>query len=403
MLNPWRHTTFAGTMSKSPPKTPTLTTFRRIVVKVGSSLLVDAAAGALKRDWLSHLSADIAALHKDKFTAGPAEGGTRLRDLLVVSSGAIALGRAVLKLPAGSLKLEDSQAAAAVGQIALARAWAEALGAHGLTAGQVLVTLGDTEERRRYLNARSTIAKLLEWRSVPVINENDTTATNEIRYGDNDRLAARVASMMSADLLVLLSDVDGLYDKPPSEHGAKRLDLVARITPQIEAMAGNPASELARGGMRTKIEAGKIASSAGTHMVIASGHVDHPLQAIIDGAPCTWFLTPANPVTARKKWIAGSLEPRGTLVIDAGAVRALRSGKSLLPAGVIKVEGGFERGDAVLVRGPDGAEVGRGLIAYDAGDADKIKGRSSADILSILGFGGRTEMIHRDDLVIGGE
>ena len=267
----------------------------------------------------------------------------------------------------------------------------------------MLVTLQDTEERRRYLNARSTIAKLLEWRSVPVINENDTTATNEIRYGDNDRLAARVATMMSADLLVLLSDVDGLYDKSPSELGAKRLDLVARITPAIEAMAGNPASELARGGMRTKIEAGKIATSAGTHMVIASGHVDHPLQAIVDGALCSWFLTPANPVTARKKWIAGSLEPRGALVIDAGAVLALRTGKSLLPAGVIKVEGSFERGDAVLVRGPDGAEVGRGLIAYDAGDADKIKGRSSADILSILGFGGRTEMIHRDDLVLGGE
>jgi len=384
-------------------KTPSLKDFRRIVVKVGSSLLVDQAAGSLKRGWLDGLAADIAALHKDNSDSGLANAPARLRDLLVVSSGAIALGRAVLKLPAGALKLEDSQAAAAVGQIALARAWAEALGTHSLTAGQVLVTLGDTEERRRYLNARSTIAKLLEWRSVPVINENDTTATSEIRYGDNDRLAARVASMMSADLLVLLSDVDGLYDKPPSERGAKHIALVARITPAIEAMAGNPASELARGGMRTKIEAGKIATGAGAHMVIASGHVDHPLRAIIEGAACTWFLTPANPVTARKKWIAGSLEPRGALVIDAGAVRALRTGKSLLPAGVIKVEGGFERGDAVLVRGPDGTEVGRGLIAYDAGDADKIKGRSSADILSILGFGGRTEMIHRDDLVLGGE
>jgi len=373
------------------PNTPSLKDFRRIVVKIGSSLLVDQAAGALKRAWLDALAADIAALHRDKC------------DVLVVSSGAIALGRAVLKLPKGALKLEDSQAAAAVGQIALARAWAEALGAHGLTAGQVLVTLGDTEERRRYLNARSTIARLLEWRSVPVINENDTTATTEIRYGDNDRLAARVATMMSADLLVLLSDVDGLYDKPPGETGAKHIALVPRITREIEAMAGNPASELARGGMRTKVEAGKIATGAGTHMVIGSGHVDHPLRAIIDGAACTWFLTPANPVTARKKWIAGSLEPRGALTIDAGAVRALRSGKSLLPAGVIKVEGVFERGDAVLVRGPDGAEVGRGLIAYDAADADRIKGRSSADIILILGFGGRTEMIHRDDLVLGGE
>jgi len=374
------------------PKTPSLKDFRRIVVKVGSSLLVDSSAGRLNAAWLTALAADIAALHKDK------------RDLLVVSSGAIALGRAVLTLPPGALKLEDSQAAAAVGQIALARAWSESLSAHGITAGQVLVTLGDTEERRRYLNARSTIDKLLEWRAVPVINENDTVATSEIRFGDNDRLAARVATMMSADLLVLLSDIDGLYDKPPVAGGdAKRVPLVARITPEIEAMAGASGSELSRGGMLTKIEAGKIATSAGTHMVIASGRVAHPLQAIAAGAACTWFLTPANPVTARKKWIAGSLEPRGALTIDAGAVKALRSGKSLLPAGVIKIEGAFGRGDAVLVRGPDGTEIGRGLIAYDADDADKIKGRSSADILLILGFAGRAEMIHRDDLVLGGE
>src|SRR6202142_1570595 len=377
------------------PKTPTLASFRRIVVKVGSSLLVDAAAGSLKRDWLASLASDIAALHKEQ------------RDIIVVSSGAIALGRAVLKLPAGALKLEDSQAAAAVGQIALARAWSEHLSAHGLTAGQVLVTLGDTEERRRYLNARSTIAKLLEWRAVPVINENDTVATSEIRYGDNDRLAARVATMMSADLLVLLSDVDGLYDKPPNlddktAGGATLVPLVARITPEIEAMAGASSSAHARGGMLTKIEAAKIATSAGTHMIIASGHVAHPLQAIADGAACTWFLTPANPVTARKKWIAGSLEPRGALVIDAGAVKALRGGKSLLPAGVVRIEGAFGRGDAVVVRGTEGAEIGRGLIAYDPDDADKIKGRSSADILLILGFSGRTEMIHRDDLVMGG-
>jgi len=372
-------------------KTPTLKSFYRIVVKVGSSLLVDSVAGQLKREWLSSLAADIEALHKES------------KDLIVVSSGAIALGRTVLKLPAGTLKLEDSQAAAAVGQIALARAWSEALGARGLTAGQVLMTLQDTEERRRYLNVRSTIAKLLEWRSVPVINENDTVATSEIRYGDNDRLAARVATMMSADLLVLLSDIEGLYDKPPSQTGAKLVPLVPRITPDIEAMAGAPESALARGGMLTKMEAGKIATTAGTHMLIASGHVAHPLERIAQGAPCTWFLTPANPVTARKKWIAGSLEPRGTLVIDGGAVKALRSGKSLLPAGVVKVEGRFGRGDAVLVRGPDGHEIGRGLIAFDAEDAERIKGRSSADIPAIVGFAGRTEMIHRDDLVLGGE
>ncbi len=386
-------------MSKAATaKPPSLTEFRRIVVKVGSALLVDAAAGKLKRGWLDSLAADLAALRKQ----GPKSGTAR--ELLVVSSGAIALGRAMLKLPKGRLKLEDSQAAAAVGQIALARAWAEALGAHDMTAGQVLVTLTDTEERRRYLNARSTIARLLEWGAVPVINENDTVATTEIRYGDNDRLAARVATMMSADLLVLLSDVDGLYDKPPGKgSGAKRIPVVPRITREIEAMAGAAESETARGGMRTKIEAGKIATSAGTHMIIASGRVDHPLRGIVDGARCTWFLTPANPVTARKKWIAGSLEPRGVLTIDAGAVRALRGGKSLLPAGVLKVEGKFERGDAVLLRGPDGAEIGRGLIAYDAADADKIKRRPSADIMLILGYTGRAAMIHRDDLVLGGE
>src|SRR6187200_2727459 len=355
--------------------TPLLKDFRRIVVKVGSSLLVDSSAGGLKRDWLASLAADVAGLHGQKC------------DVLVVSSGAIALGRAVLKLPPGALKLEDSQAAAAVGQIALARAWSEALGAHSLTAGQVLVTLGDTEERRRYLNARSTIAKLLEWRSVPVINENDTVATTEIRYGDNDRLAARVATMMSADLLVLLSDVDGLYDAPPHlAPKAKRIPLVPRITAEIEAMAGDAASDHARGGMRTKIEAGKIATTSGTHMVIASGHVDHPLAAIETGAPATWFLTAGNPVTSRKKWIAGSLEPKGTLTIDAGAAAALRLGKSLLPAGVIRVDGGFGRGDAVVIRGPDGAEIGRGLVAYDAEDAAKIIRKSSGDIALILGI-----------------
>jgi glutamate 5-kinase len=372
--------------------TPRLEDFRRIVVKVGSSLLVDSQAGRLKESWLASLVADLSALHGEK------------RDVLVVSSGSIALGRAVLKLPAGPLKLEESQAAAAVGQIALARTWAEALSRHGIVAGQVLVTLGDTEERRRYLNARSTIDKLLEWRAVPVINENDTVATSEIRYGDNDRLAARVATMLSADLLVLLSDVDGLYDAPPgSAASAQHIARVERVTPAIEAMAGAAGSELSRGGMQTKIEAAKIATGAGAHMVIASGRIDHPLRAIAKGARCTWFIAAGNPVTARKKWIAGSLEPKGTLTIDKGAVAALRRGNSLLPVGVVRVDGGFERGDAVIIRAPDGAEVGRGLSAYDAGDAQKIKGRASADIAAILGFSGRTEMIHRDDLVVGPE
>jgi glutamate 5-kinase len=371
-------------------KLPALADFRRIVVKVGSSLLVDAEAGRVKEDWLAALADDLAQLHGDK------------RDLLVVSSGAIALGRSVLRLPKGPLRLEDSQAAAAVGQIALARIWAQVLSRHGITAGQVLVTLQDTEERRRYLNARSTIERLLDWRAVPVINENDTVATTEIRYGDNDRLAARVATMASADLLVLLSDIDGLYDAPPGANAqAKLVPLVSVITPEIEAMAGAAGSELSRGGMQTKIEAGKIATRAGTHMVIASGRVPHALRAIAEGAACTWFLTAANPVTARTKWIAGSLEPKGVLTIDAGAVTALHGGKSLLPAGVIRIEGTFTRGDAVIIRGPDGSEIGRGLVAYDADDAHKIKGRSSADILSILGFGGRTEMVHRDHLVVG--
>src|SRR5262249_53784636 len=320
---------------QSSRKLPSLADFRRIVIKVGSSLLVDAEAGRVKEIWLASLAADIAALHGS-------------RDILVVSSGAIALGRAVLKLPKGTLRLEDSQAAAAVGQIALARTWSEALGRHDIGAGQVLVTLGDTEERRRYLNARNTIARLLAWRAVPVINENDTVATNEIRYGDNDRLAARVATMASADALVLLSDVDGLYDAPPEHNAnAELIPLVERITPQIEAMAGSAASETSRGGMVTKIEAAKIATTGGTHLVIASGRIDNPLRAIMEGGRCTWFLTPANPVTSRKKWITGSLEPKGTLTIDAGAVAALRRGKSLLPAGVIRVDGQFSRGDAV--------------------------------------------------------
>ena len=371
-------------------KTPSIADFRRIVIKVGSSLLIDSGASCVREDWLAALADDIAELHQDK------------RDVLVVSSGAIALGRSVLKLPRGPLKLEDSQAAAAVGQIALAKTWSEALSRHGITAGQVLVTLQDTEERRRYLNARSTVERLLEWRAVPVINENDTVATQEIRYGDNDRLAARVATMVSADLLVLLSDIDGLYDAPPgTSANARLIPVVDGITPAIEGMAGVSASELSKGGMQTKIEAGKIATAAGTHMVIASGQVSHPIKAIRNQGRCTWFLTSATPVASRKKWIAGSLEPKGVLTIDAGAVAALRKGRSLLPAGVVRVDGTFSRGDAVVIRGPDGAEIGRGLVAYDVADAVRIRGRPSADILLVLGIEGRAEMVHRDHLVVG--
>src|SRR6516165_1517907 len=371
---------------------PALKNFRRIVVKVGSSLLVDSAAGEVRIAWLSAVAADIAKLH---------QGG---RELLVVSSGSIALGRSRLKLPRGPLKLEESQAAAAVGQIALARIWSEVLGTHGIGTGQILVTLQDTEERRRYLNARSTIAKLLEWRAVPVINENDTVATSEIRYGDNDRLAARVATMASADLLILLSDVAGLYTAPPLENpDARLIPVVQKVSAEIEAMAGGAASQLSRGGMRTKIEAAKIATTGGTHMLIADGRIEHPVARIREGAPCTWFLTGSNPVTARKKWIAGSLEPRGALHIDAGASQAISTGKSLLPAGVTRVEGNFMRGDCVLIRDDRGAEIGRGLVAYDTSHAVQIAGRNSQDIESVLGMPGRAAIIHRDDMVLAGD
>jgi glutamate 5-kinase len=375
--------------SAQSPRLPKLSSFRRIVLKVGSSLLVDSAGGRLKQGWLAALCEDIAALH------------ARGVDVLVVSSGAIALGRTVLGLPRGALKLEESQAAAAVGQIALARHWAQALSHHDITAGQILVTLADTEERRRYLNARATIGRLLEMRAVPVINENDTVATTEIRYGDNDRLAARIAATAGADLLVLFSDVDGLYTAPPATNpDASHIPVVRSITHEIEAMAGGAASELSRGGMRTKIEAAKIATSGGAHMLIADGRAKNPLQAVMAGGRCTWFLTPATPASARKAWIAGTLEPRGTVHLDAGAAKALATGKSLLPVGVTRIEGQFARGDAVLIRDPLGVELGRGLVAYDAGMAQQIIGKPSSEIEAILGHPGRAEMIHRDDMAL---
>jgi glutamate 5-kinase len=372
-------------------KLPSLDRFQRIVVKVGSSLLVDGALGAVRREWLEALASDIAALHG------------RGASVIVVSSGAIALGRTIAKLPRRALKLEDSQASAAIGQIALSREWARALAERGIVAGQVLLTLQDTEERRRYLNARATLGRLFAMRAVPVINENDTVATTEIRYGDNDRLAARVAAMMSADLLILLSDVAGLYDSPPHRNAhARLLPLVERITPEIEAMAGGAGSDLSRGGMRTKIEAARIATAAGAHMVIADGRVIHPIARVAGGEECTWFLTPSNPVAARKIWIGGSLELKGAVFVDAGAAAALALGKSLLPAGVTRVEGVFARGDCVAIRDERGAEIGRGLIAYDALHAERIRGRNSRDIAQILGTAGRAEMIHRDDMALAG-
>lgn len=368
---------------------PALDTFRRVVIKVGSALLVDRARGRLRHAWLAALAEDIAELH------------ARGVDVLVVSSGSIALGRTVLGLPPGALRLEESQGAASVGQIALARHWAEALGHHGIVAGQILVTPQDTEERRRYLNARSTVQKLLELRAVPVINENDTVATAEIRYGDNDRLAARVATMIDADVLVLFSDIDGLYTAPPNtDPDARHLPVVERITPEIEAMAGGPASELSRGGMRTKVEAAKIAVAGGTHLVIADGRAKNPLKAVQDGGRCTWFLSGSTPTAARKTWIAGSLEPRGSLTIDAGAAKALAGGASLLPVGVRSVEGNFSRGDAVLIRDPEGRAIGRGLVGYDSGEAALIIGHPSARIAELLNYPGRAWMVHRDDLAL---
>ena len=382
-------------MSEDPPIEPlagTLGPFGRIVVKIGSSLLVERDDGSLRSHWLDSFCDDVAGLK------------ARGCEVMVVSSGAIALGLRVLGLGRGALRLEESQAAAAVGQIALARAYSHALDRVGLTTGQMLLTLGDTEGRRRYLNARSTIATLLKLGAVPVINENDSVATNEIRYGDNDRLAARVSTMSSADLLILLSDVDGLYSAPPDTNpDARLIDRVERITPEIEAVAGDTGSDLSSGGMRTKIEAGKIATAGGTAMVIAGGREAHPVRRIAEGGTATWFTPSANPVTARKRWISGHLETRGTVVVDAGAVKALRAGKSLLPAGVRRVEGAFQRGDAVDIADIYGKAIGRGLVAYDAADAARIAGRNSREIGSILGFTGRAEIIHRDDMVLSGE
>lgn len=368
----------------------TLSSYRRVVVKVGSALLVDTKNGKVRKDWLDSLAADIAGLKKNG------------ADVLVVSSGAIALGRQLLKLPSGALRLEESQAAAAVGQIQLGPAWNSALAKFGYQAGQILLTLSDTEERRRYLNARSTLETLLRLGAVPIINENDTVATSEIRYGDNDRLAARVSSMASADCLVLLSDVDGLYTAPPNlDENAAHIPFVETITSAIEGMAGSAGSELSRGGMKTKIEAGKIATSAGADMVIASGKSMHPLAQIdLPDVRKTWFSASTNPAAARKSWIAGSLEPKGTICIDAGAVTALKNGKSLLPAGVTSASGTFHRGDCVWISGPGDIQLARGLVAYDSAEANLLVGCHSKDIETRLGYAGRETMIHRDNLAM---
>ena len=378
--------------SRRPDAATPLTQARRIVVKVGSALLGDAESGRVNRAWLETVVEDLLRLRK------------RGQRLMLVSSGAIALGRRRLGLKHGTLRLEESQAAAAVGQIRLAHAYKELLESHEVTVAQVLLTLEDSEHRRRYLNARATLESLLELGALPVINENDTVATAEIRYGDNDRLAARVAQMTGADCLVLLSDVDGLYSADPNkEPGARFIHEVRQITPEIEAMAGRSASALGSGGMSAKIVAARIAVAAGCHMCIAAGAHRHPLRRIEEGADCTWFVPTATPAGARKQWIAGTLRPAGAITIDAGALRALLEGKSLLPAGVTAARGRFDRGDTVSVLSADGAEVARGIIAYSDADAARIMGRRSAEIADLLGFRGRDEMIHRDDLVLMGQ
>jgi len=376
-----------------PPATPLIrpewSSARRVVIKVGSALLTDAASGSLKRDWVASLMDDIAMLKR------------RGIEVVLVSSGAVALGRGLLELHPGVLSLEESQAAAAAGQISLAHAYQEFAQARDLKVAQILVTTDDTEQRRRYLNARQTIKMLLGLGALPVVNENDTVATSEIRYGDNDRLSARVASMVSADCLVLLSDIDGLYNAPPATNAdAKRLDVVRELTPEIIAMAGDAGSGLSRGGMKTKREAARVAMSAGCHMLIASGVEPGPITRIEAGAPCTWFLAPSDPVTAKKRWISGQLVPLGRVVVDEGARKALMAGKSLLPAGVIRVSGSFDRGDAVVVVDEGGEELARGLINYSDADAKRIMGKHSREIAGILGFEGRSVLIHRDDMAV---
>ncbi|MFN0115263.1 MAG: glutamate 5-kinase [Paracoccaceae bacterium] len=365
---------------------PDIRAARRLVVKIGSALLV--GPQGLRMDWLTALALDVA------------EARGRGADVTLVSSGAIALGRRVLKLPAGALPLEQSQAAASVGQIRLARAYEEALAPHGITTAQILVTLEDTEDRRRYLNSRATMETLLTLGTVPIVNENDTVATDEIRYGDNDRLAAQIAVTVGADQLVLLSDVDGFYSANPKEDpAARRFDLVERITPEIEAMAGDAVSGLSKGGMKTKLMAAKTAVAGGCAMVIMEGSVLRPLTALAAGAACTWFLGQGDPQAARKRWIS-AMKTRGEVTVDAGAVAALRAGKSLLPAGVTAVGGGFGRGDPVAILGPGGEGLAKGLIRYTAAEARAIAGHRSGDIPGILGYPGRAALIHRDDMVM---
>lgn len=371
-------------MIKSP-----LHNAKRLVIKIGSALLVDPQSGGIRRKWLDALASDIATVKKSGV------------EIVLVSSGAVALGRRHLRLADGPIKLEEKQAAAATGQIRLAHAYQEALAKKELTVAQILLTLEDTEERRRHLNGRNTLGTLLQMGVVPVINENDTIATEEIRFGDNDRLAARVAAMISADTLVLFSDIDGLYTSDPrTDPEARHLPVIQNLTSEIFAMAGRAPPGYSSGGMITKLEAARIATQAGSAMAIASGKIVHPLRNLLRGGKASWFLPQIVPQAARKRWIAGLVKPKGVITIDDGALRALRSGRSLLPAGVKSIKGQFQRGDAILVLDGNGTEIARGLSAYDSSDASRILGRKSKDIETLLGYRGRDELIHRDDLAL---
>ncbi|MFO0998448.1 MAG: glutamate 5-kinase [Alphaproteobacteria bacterium] len=366
-----------------------LRTARRVVVKIGSALVIEGETGTARREWLEALADDVVACR------------ARGSQVVVVSSGAIALGRRRLGLAPGALKLEEKQAAAAAGQAHLMEAYQSAFGRHCVAIAQVLLTLDDTEQRRRHLNARGTLRALLDLKAVPIVNENDTVATEEIRFGDNDRLAARVAVMIGADLLVLLSDIDGLYTADPRrDKNASLVPMVDAVTPAIEAMAGAAQPGDSSGGMVTKIAAARIATTGGCAMLIADGRRPHPLRAIEAGAPSTHFRAEGEARSAWKRWIGGSLKPVGRVAIDKGAARALKAGGSLLPAGVVAIDGAFERGDPVRVTDRDGHEVGRGLSAYSAEDAKRIMGHKSTEIEAILGYRGRDELIHRDDLVL---
>lgn len=362
---------------------------RRLVVKVGSAILCG-DKGGVREAWLAALAADVAALRQDG------------RDIIVVTSGAIALGRSRLGL-AGALRLDEKQAASAAGQAALVGAWQRAFDPHGVNVAQILLTLEDTENRRRYLNARATFSTLLDLGALPLVNENDTIATAEIRYGDNDRLAAHAAQIVGADLLVILSDIDGVYDADPRRSAdAKHLPLIAQVTAEIERAAAGPnaAAGVGSGGMASKIAAAKIAGAAGCATLIAEGVGDHPLRALASGKRASLILPQQSRERARRNWIAGRLKPLGEIIIDAGAAKALLGGASLLPAGVTRVAGDFQRGDAVTISGPDGAALAQGLSAFSAIEIAAIAGRKSDEIEAILGYRRRPAVVEKNDLVL---